>query len=479
MRPVDLDPPSAAACPFSSAKGQPPQARSVPTPRAIPIEKGLPLIGLIPHMLLNGPGLLKRLASRFAEPIFGIHLGPMPAYVISHPDHVREVLVERAREFTKGPMWRGMSTFAGTGSFMLEGEPWLQRRRLLQPLFAVKSLARIAPTMIAAIQRDLDRIEQVAATRGTVDLRAEMAELAQHILLESILGTSLLPGEVHTLSQEMTAVINEITLRILLHFLPDSIPLPGARRYKRAIATLDKAIERIVSDRLGKPERHDDLLSLLLSVRDDSTPEVMNNRQIRDELAGFFLAGAETAANTLAWLWYVLHCHPDVDRRLRAEVAEVLGGRTPTMDDLPRLEYTKRVFQESMRIYPATWILPRYSEAETTIGGYRIPARSVLLISPYLTHRSPGIWDQPERFDPDRFLPERIEARPRLAYCPFGGGPHLCIGNTFAMMESQLIAVMMVQRFRIHLVPGQSMVPGPKATLQPRYGVKAQLERLG
>ena len=210
---------------------------------------------------------------------------------------------------------------------------------------------------------------------------------------------------------------------------------------------------------------------MLMEARDEETGETMSDRHIRDEVTTIYLAGHETTAVTLAWAWYLLSKSPDVARRVREEVSQVLGERTPGIEDLPNLTYTRMVLDETPRLYPAVWMISRTAVEEDDIGGYRIPAGHTLFLSPYVTHRRTDLWPNPESFDPERFAPESGNGRPRFAYYPFGGGPRLCIGNNFALMEATLVVAMTMQRYRLDLMPGQTVKAHPKGTLRPRPGV--------
>jgi cytochrome P450 len=219
----------------------------------------------------------------------------------------------------------------------------------------------------------------------------------------------------------------------------------------------------------GRPE---DLLTMLLDARDEATGEGMTDKQLRDEVMTIFLAGHETTATALAWTFYLLSKHPDAARQIRAEVAAVVGDRAPGAEDFPRLKYTTMVIEEAMRLYPPAWLVSRAPRADMVICGYSVPKGSYVLLSPYVTHRHPGLWENPEGFDPTRFAPEKIAAMPRFAYFPFGGGPRQCIGNTFAMMEAVLVLAVLTRRLRLDLVPGQTVVPEPTVTLRPKKGLQ-------
>ena len=466
-------PPSAAgACPFSTPV--PPQ----PPPLAL---RDVPVEYLSPDdcfaLLRDTPALISRVARKQTDPLFAVCASLWAGYFVSHPDHVREILVDRWRDFSKGPVWQELRRLAPEGLLVAEEAVWLRKRRLLQPFFSAKRLAAISSVIVTAIQDELERIAR-AADSGPIELMAEMSQLRQRVLLETLFGSSLPPSELQDLTEQLGVVAEETNLRSLLYFLPARIPLPGDRRYQSALAASDRILTRIIEERRRSGADRGDLLSLLLTVRDETSGKGLDDEEIRGALMEFYTVADVPVATSLTWLWYLLDQSPEVERRLRAEVTEVLGERCPGAEDLPSLDYAKRVIQETLRLYPPVWLFPRYAEQETRLGAYHIPARSVLLLSPYLTHRDPRFWERPEVFDPDRFLPARFESVPRFAYYPFGGGPRVCIGSTFALMKVQLITAMMLQKFRVRILPDQVIVPHSTISLVPRHGIKAKLERL-
>src|SRR5262249_55076312 len=234
----------------------------------------------------------------------------------------------------------------------------------------------------------------------------------------------------------------------------------------------------IINGRRRSGKDANDLLSMLLGARDEETGEAMSDEQLRDEVITLLIAGHETTAVTLSWAWYLLSENPEAAGKLRAELAEVLGGRAPTAEDLPNLPYTRMVVEESMRLYPPAWALAREAVKDDEIGGWRIPAGSKITLCQYVTHRDPKYWEEPEKFDPERVPPERSARRPRFAYFPFGGGGRICIGNNFAMMEAQLVLAAAAQRYRVKVVPGHKVEPDPTFTLRPRNGIRVTLERI-
>jgi cytochrome P450 len=319
----------------------------------------------------------------------------------------------------------------------------------------------------------LDRWQQYANTNQAIDVSDEMMHLTLMIISRTMFGADL-GAEANRIGQAVSTGIIESNRRMFsFPEIPFWIPTPANRRFLDARAVLDEVVQRMITNRRqsGNPAAHNDLLSMLIEAQDEATGERMSDQQLRDEVLTIFVAGHETTANALSWAWYLLSRNPAVRTKLRHELDQVLGGRTPTMADLPNLRYTAMVIEEAMRLYPPAWEIERQAVADDTIGGYHIPAGTIVMLSPYVVHRHPQFWSNPEGFEPERFLPERSEGRPRFAYFPFGGGPRLCIGNNFALMEAQLILAMVTQRFDLNLLPGRIPSPEPLVTLRPHGGV--------
>jgi cytochrome P450 len=258
--------------------------------------------------------------------------------------------------------------------------------------------------------------------------------------------------------------------------VPRRVPIERNRIFLEAADTVDRQVARIIEARRKSNTNASDLLSLLMAARDPETGEGMSDRQLRDEVITMFLAGHETTANALAWTFWLLSLHPDVRRKLHAELAAVLdNGRLPTFEDVGRLEVTTRVLQESMRLYPPAWIVARRALKDDVIGGYAIPAGTLIFLSPYVTHRHPAFWENPEGFDPDRFAGGALSRLPRFAYFPFGGGPRQCIGMNFAMVEATLLLATIGRRVHLDVLPGQRVVPEPGITLRPRGAIRMRV----
>ena len=434
--------------------------------------RGHVLLGHMPALRRDPLAMLED-GWRECGDVLQYRFGPIWPYLVVHPDHVRHVLQERHTNYVKPPITNNMFRRAlGDGLMTNEGDAWLRQRRLMQPVFLRQRLVGLGTMMIEAVGALVERWRAPAERGDPIEVLGEMSRLTL-----AIAGRTLLNAEVGRDAEVIARSVNETidyVKRNLESYIkwPPWAPLPGNRRYLAARRALDTIIYRLIDERRRDGEDAGDLLSMLLAARDEVTGRGMSKQQLRDEMVTLLIAGHESSADVLAWAWYLLDRHPDVAERLRAELDAELGGRAPSLDDLPRLRYTTMVLQETMRLYPPAWLLTRMSLGDDEIGGYPIRRRSVVILSPYLTHRHPDFWEDPERFDPERFRPERAEKRPRFAYFPFIGGPRQCIGNTFAMMEMQIVLATVAQAYRLELVPDHPVVPLPTVTLRPRHGLR-------
>jgi cytochrome P450 len=396
-------------------------------------------------------------------------------YLLNHPDYIRDVLVTHNTTFMKGRGLQRAKLLLGEG--LLTSEPPLHRRqrRLAQPAFHKQRVGAYGSLMVDyALRMGRERWQH----GRTLDAAQEMMHLTLAVVGKTLFGT-----ETEAEADEVRAALSAVMVsfrRMLLPFteLLDRLPLPSRRRFERARASLDAIIFRIIEERRRGGEDRGDLLSMLLHAQDDEGDgRGMTDEQLRDEALTIFLAGHETTANALTWTWYLLSQNHEVEARLHAELDEVLEGRPPTAEDLPRLIYTEMVLAESMRLYPPAWILGRRALKDYEVGGYRLPAGALVLMSQYVTHRDPRFYPEPERFDPERFAPEAKAARPQFAYFPFGGGPRRCIGEGFAWMEGVLVLAALAREWRLRLVPGHPVELHPVVTLRPKHGMLMTLER--
>jgi cytochrome P450 len=391
---------------------------------------------------------------------------------------VYHVLVKRRENYSKQA--RGyvkLRQVIGNGLLTSEGDFWLRQRRLLQPAFAPARLAGFAAAMVTAAEQIAQSWESAARQGDAIDVADEMMRLTMRIVGETLLGTDV-TGEASDVGAALSFVLDEVSHRIHTPWnFRERLPLASNRRYERAIETLNRSVQKIIDEHRARPARSEDLLTKLMAARDEETGTQMSDKQLRDEVMTFFLAGHETTAKALTWTFYLLSQHVGVRSRLQREVDAVLGGRSPTAEDLPKLSYAKQVIQESMRLFPPVWGLARMTMQEDQIGGVTIPAGSPVLLAQYVTHRHRGFWDNPEGFDPDRFLPERSEGRHPYAYFPFGAGPRICIGNHFAMIESVSILATITSRWSLNLIPGRPVIPEARVTLRPKHGLFMAPER--
>ncbi len=397
--------------------------------------------------------------------------GPFNFYLVSRPEHVEHVLHDNYKNYWKGKLGARLRIIAGDGLLVSEGEHWRRQRRRAQPVFHRQRIEGFVPVMTASIAEMLERWQPMAARGDPIDMAAEMPPLTTSIMWRAMIGRDT-RAESDRLGRSWSVVSDFVRDR-LLEYLPTPTWLPTRknRAFRGAIAFMDALIYRTIAERRHASHPGDDLLGMLLGATDPETGESMSDRQLRDELLAVLGAGQETTAVLLSWTWWLLAIHPEVEARLRHEVAGVLDGRVPTAADVPALAYVRMVLQEALRLYPPAWGIARQAIADDEIGGYRISAGAMVAVSPWVTQRHAAFWDAPDTFDPERFAPAAIAGRPRFAFFPFGGGPRVCIGREFALLEATLAVAMVCQRYRFRLVPGRPVEPDVQVMLRPRYGV--------
>jgi cytochrome P450 len=419
-------------------------------------------------------GFLTGAARRYGDVVYFDGLSD-DFYLLNHPEYVKDVLVTHNASFMKGRGLQRAKRLLGEG--LLTSEPPLHRRqrRLAQPAFHKQRVGAYASLMVEyAIKLERERWQEGRA----LDAAQEMMHLTLAIVGRTLFGTET-EAEAEEVREALSASMASFA-RFMMPFaeMLGRLPLPANRRFEQSRARLDRIIYRIIEERRASGEDRGDLLSMLLNAQDEEGDgRGMTDEQLRDEAMTIFLAGHETTANALAWTWYLLSQNPEAEATLHAELEEVLAGRPPTAEDLPRLRYTEMVFTESMRLYPPAWILGRRALEDYEVGGHRIPRGALVILSPYVMHRDPRYFHDPERFDPERWTPEARAARPQFSYFPFGGGPRRCIGEGFAWMEGVLVIATLAQRWRLRLAPGQRVEPQPGVTLRPRRGVLMTPER--
>jgi cytochrome P450 len=438
-----------------------------------PGPKGKPLFGHLFTFRSDPIGFLMSVTRDYGD-IVHFKVGPQNIFLLNHPDYIKDVLVTHNRNFVKSRGIERMKGLLGEGLLTSEGDFHHRQRRLVQPAFHRQRIVEYAVVMT-----DYGAVMQGRWQDGaTVDIAQEMKRLTLAIAGKTLFNADV-ESEANEIGEALTIAMDEWRTRVLpFSELLDNLPLPGNRRFRRAQDRLDATVYRIINEHRSIGLDQGDLLSMLLRVQDEEGDGgQMTDKQLRDEALTILLAGHETTANALTWVWYLLSEYPDAERTLHAEIDTVLAGRLPTFDDVPCLQYTEMVFAEAMRLYPPAWILGRRAIGNYEVANYLLPAGSVIFISPYIVHRDPRYFPDPLIFDPKRWTPESRASRPRFSYFPFGGGPRQCIGEGFAWMEGVLLIAALAQNWRMRVVPGHSVELQPLVTLRPKYGMRVSLER--
>jgi cytochrome P450 len=410
---------------------------------------------------------LERAAREHGDIVY-FKMGPQDVYFLNHPDYVKDVLVTRQQNFIKGRALQRAKRLLGEGLLTSEGSFHRRQRRLAQPAFHRQRVAAYAEVMTeyalhtSRHWRDGSRL----------DISEEMMRLTLGIVGKTLFDADV-EDEAEEIGEALTTIIGLFNAMLFpFSEILEKLPLPQARRFKRAKKRLDETIYRIINERRADGADHGDLLSMLLLSQDEEGTGSMTDEQVRDEVMTIFLAGHETTANALTWTWYLLSQHETEEARMHAEIDEVLGMRDrPTVEDVQHLRYTEMILAESMRLYPPAWAVGRLAVKETLIGGYRIAPGALVLLSQYVAHRDARFYEEPARFLPERWSTEAREARPQFSYFPFGAGARRCIGEGFAWMEGILLIATLARRWRMRHVPGHTVALRPLITLRPKHGM--------
>ena len=442
------------------------------------LQRNLPLYLFRRFFRPGNPILLFQHLAKTFGPVSHYKLGGSNIVFINDPELIREILVAKASAFIKERTQNRMKILLGEGLITSEGEFHMRQRRIAAPAFHRQRIQAYAGIVV----------ERAAAMRTTwkqgqiFDMSAAMMELTLEIVARTLFATDV-TAEIRQINDEVNVIMRLYNYLIALPRAESYLhwPIPGLIRFRKARARLDAVVYRIIAERRASNEDRGDLLSMLLAARDEGEGKTkdgrsaaaeqtgMSDRQLRDEVITIFLAGYETVANALTWTWYLLSENPVAAEKMQAEIDEVLAGKLPSLEDLPRLRYTEMVFAEAMRLYPPAWAMGRQATQIIEIGPYRLPAGTYFFFSQYILQRSEEFYPEPLRFDPERFTSEQKAARPRFAYFPFGGGSRQCIGEAFAWMEGVLTLATLAQRWQFRMVPGQAVDVQPKITLRPKF----------
>jgi len=396
--------------------------------------------------------------------------------ILNNPDYIEHVLLGNHANYDKGRLNRQiLGPVLGEGMLTAEGEIWRRQRRAAAPAFHHKRVARSAEVMTACALDAAARLSEAANHGRPVDVLPEMMGVTMDIISGALFSRDLGAAR-DDLGDAVATVISAYGRPSMLDLfgLPEWLPRPRAPEAQRAVTRLNTVIDGIIAARRDSPG-DDDLLAMLMDYR-SVDGEAFSDRALRDQIMTLFAAGHETTGVTLTWVFYLLSQHPDVEARLHDELDTVLRGHAPTVADLDNMPYGRMVIEETMRLFPPAFSINRWSLGPDRLGSHDIPADSVITISPYVTHHSPRYWPDPLRFDPERFTPGREKTRHRFVYLPFGGGPRVCIGNAFAMMEARLVLATLAQAYRFRLAQGHPVEAQGLITLRPRHGMKMVLE---
>lgn len=432
-----------------------------------PGPKGHPILGVMPEFNRDTLGFITR--SQDYGDVVRMRFLYVTAYFLYNPDDIEYVLSLNAKNFIKSMSLRSnfFHRLLGNGLLTSEGDFWRRQRRLAQPAFHRQRISAYGEVMVDYTTRLLS-----AWHEGEVrDIHRDMMRLTLEIVVKTLFNADV-SGDADKVARVLSEIVKPFASQATLKWIIDNrLPTPAHRRFHKAAHEIDEIVYRIIADRRAGGSDEGDLLSMLLAARDEDGSH-MTDRQLRDEVMTLFLAGHETTALTLSWTWYLLAKNPQVEEKFHAELDEVLGGSLPAVRDIAHLKYTEMIAKESMRLYPPAYGLGREAIEECEIGGYRVPRGSQVFMFPWATQRDPRFFGEPERFHPERWTEGFTSSLPKYAYFPFGGGPRVCIGNYFAMMEVVLLLATIGQRFRFSLASDHQVRLLPAMSLRPKDGIK-------
>ena len=434
--------------------------------------KGGRVMGNMKEFNRDSLAFVERCAREFGDVVLTRFLY-VPAYFIFNPEHIEYVLASGSKNFVKAMSLRSpfFLRLVGNGLVTSEGDFWRRQRRLAQPAFHRERVNAYGETMVAFAERMMARWRE----GQTLDAHEAMMMLTQAIVASTLFSADV-SGEADEIGAALSFIVRPFSSQATLRWILDNrLPTPAHLRFNAAVRKIDRFIYRIIAERRASGEDTGDLLSMLLRAQDDDGTQ-MTDRQLRDELMTLFLAGHETTALALTWAWVLLSQNAEAEKRLHEELDEVLGGRTPTVEDLPGLRYCEWVVKESMRLYPPAYAVGREAVRDCEIGGFRVPAGMQIFAFQWVVHRDARWFEEPEEFRPERWGEDVASRLPKYAYFPFGGGPRQCIGNSFAMMEAVLLLATVARRFRLRLPQGHEVELLPAMSLRPKGGVPVRVE---
>jgi cytochrome P450 len=413
--------------------------------------------------------LFNELHQQYGE-VVCLNLGFNKMFVINDAHHIKYILQKNIKNYQKLQRLERQTK-------RLFGEGWTHEinRQIIRPFFAPDNYTDMDNAIADATQKMLKRWQTFADCHQPFDVAKEMMSLSLSFTTKTLIGHDF-PQEQNDVALAMETIIDRLNTRAMSNFnLPESVPTPANRKYLEAVRTVQTAVDRIIEQRQHQKTDKVDLLSVLQSWRDEKTGEGLSSKLLRERLLWILLPAFEPIGRVLSWVWYLLSLNPQVESQMRSELENVLGDRQPTFNDLPYLPYTKRVVEETLRLYPPFWVMGREAIAPDEVGGFQIPAKSIVLFNIYGVHRNPNYWDNPDTFDPDRFTPERSQKRPGAAFIPFSIGSRACLGYNLALMQIQLVIAMVARVFRLNVLPEHPVEPMAMVSLLPRHGIQVTI----
>jgi cytochrome P450 len=440
------------------------------TLRLPPGPKGHFLLGVLPEVRKDELDYLDRIVAQYGDMIY-LRVVNNPVFILSHPRDIEVVLLTKASNFVKSTFLRSSEALFGNGLLTSDGSFWLRQRRLLQPAFHHDRLVEYSRTMVEYTERMLARWQD-----GDVcDAHEAMVRVTMEIIAKLLFGDDI-ASDTAQAGEALRVFFDQFDERFGLYLIPEWLPTPGNIKYRKAIARLDRIIGNVIGRRRATLDGGSDILSTLLRVKDEAGIQ-MTDTQLRDEMMTLFFTGHETTSLALGWTWYLLAQNPEAETKLFGELDQVLAGRAPGYEDLSQLRYTDWVVKESLRLYPPAYGVVRTALKDCDIGGYSVPAGATLAIFPWTVHRDPRFFERPLEFVPERWDNDFAKRLPRCAYIPFGVGPRVCIGNTFATTELVLVVAAIARKFQLKLAPGHRVLLSPSLTLRPRKGIRVMLKK--
>ena len=422
-------------------------------------------------------GMIKKSIAKYGN-IFSLSVPFVKVVIASNPEHARYVLQDNSKNYTKSLAYDMLKPLLGIGLLTSEGEFWKKQRKLSQPAFHKRKLDEWTEMMVERAQHTADKIRVHSDSNEAFDVLPEMTALTLDVISKAIFSTGV-EDKAKMVGDQVT-LLNEYTIE-KLHTpfrMPDFMPTPFNLRQKKALGILDRVIYEIIDKRISEGISKDDLLSMLIDARDEETGEGMSRQQVRDEVMTIFLAGNETSSNALTWTLYLLSQNAEQEQKMIAEIDEKFSnGIELNFKTVGEFHYVKQVIEESMRVHPPVWMVGRRAIKDDEIDGYKIEKTTNVLVPIVYLHHTERFWEEPDRFKPERFAPETRNNIDRFVYFPFGGGPRVCIGNNFAMLEMQIILITLCRQFRFRLKEGFIVEPEPLVTLRPKYGMMMYAEK--